>query len=192
MAMSERETRKGRPHQKVEWGTTSDYVYIPPLQTSGFLTRFGLEESWQMIESLYVAKDNTRAVGVYRVTPERFEGHLIGNPLFQGVLNPEAAAQTWIVWKMFQQEMTDDQTALFAAIDGFQFRRPLFPGTTVNFGIVKTDNPNRLYVQVFVGDHVLTDGYIEAAVVSKEDADNRKKQALKQQERALPLFPFQE
>lgn len=192
MVMSEKETRRGRPHQRVEWGTTADYVYIPQLQTSTFLTRFGLGASWQMVESVYVAKDNTKAVGVYTVTAERFKGHLTGNPLFQGVLNPEAMAQTWIVWKMHQGEMTEDQTAFFAGIDGFQFRRPLFPGTTVNFGIVKTDNPNRLYGQALVGNDVLTDGYIEAAVVNKKEAERSAVQRRKFQSRTKPQFPFQD
>ncbi len=185
--------RRGRPSQKVEWGTPEDY--LPPVlpdETRRLLTEFGLDPSWQMIEEVYIANDNTRAVGVYRVIAERFKGHLIGSPMFQGVLNPEAAAQTWIVWSMKNGEMTPDQTGLFAGIDGFVFRRPLLPGTTANFGIVKTDTPNRLYTQVMVGGHVLTDGYIEAAIVSKEDAERRRQQAQRQQDRSIPLFPFQE
>lgn len=190
MAVLEKQEGKDRPQYRIELGEREGYRYVPKADVKAALLLFGLGESKQMVDAVYIAKDLSKAIGVLQVKKE--EDHLIGNPIFQGVLGAEAMAQTWILWKMFAGQMNDRQTARFKGLDKVRFRHALYPGAVVNIAITNLPDPDKAYGQILLGKTVLTEAELEAVVIEKDQAEDNAKRRKKIQESTKPLFPFQE
>lgn len=74
-------------------------------------------------EHAIAEKDITESEDVFR-------GHFPGYPVFPGVLQLEALAQTGAVALLSQPE-TEGKIVLFAGVDNARFRRPVVPGDTL-------------------------------------------------------------
>lgn len=193
MTLFERQVGEGRPQYKIDFGDRKNYRYIPRGEVGTALLRFGLGESRQMVHALYIANDGQSAVGVYQFDEEAAKDHLINNPIFQGVLGPEGIAQTWILWMMFTGQIDDTQTARFAGLEKFHFRHSLYPGATINFALIQPgDNPGKKYGQLLLGSTVLTEGEIEGAIITKEQAERDAQKRKRIQKNTPPLFPFRD
>jgi 3-hydroxyacyl-[acyl-carrier-protein] dehydratase len=63
-------------------------------------------------------------------TDEVFQGHFPGHPVFPGVLQLEALAQTGCVALLSEPE-AQGKIVLFAGVDNVRFKRPVVPGDTL-------------------------------------------------------------
>jgi 3-hydroxyacyl-[acyl-carrier-protein] dehydratase len=66
-----------------------------------------------------------------------FRGHFPGMPVFPGVLQVEALAQTGAVAVLSVPE-NKGKVALFAGVDGVRFKRRVHPGDTLRFEVRMT------------------------------------------------------
>ncbi len=66
-----------------------------------------------------------------------FRGHFPGHPVFPGVLQIEALAQTGAV-AVLSLEDNRGKIALFAAVDDVRFKRQVVPGETLRFEVELT------------------------------------------------------
>ncbi len=80
-------------------------------------------------------------IGIKNVTMNEsyFQGHFPDNPIMPGVLQIEGMAQTagLIVLLAFPEEERSDNSVFFMTVNDVKFRKPILPGDTVEFVVVK-------------------------------------------------------
>lgn len=102
-------------------------------------------------------------------TDDVFRGHFPGYPVFPGVLQLEALAQTGAVAILSQPE-TQGKIVLFAGVDNVRFRRPVVPGDTLRLEMRLTERRGRIGKgegKAFVGTDLACSGTLTFAVVER-------------------------
>jgi 3-hydroxyacyl-[acyl-carrier-protein] dehydratase len=114
--------------------------------------------------------DNS-AVGIKNVTINEpfFQGHFPNFPVMPGVLLIEGMAQTaGALCVASLKENYDPQVVYFMAIDRARFRRPVLPGDTVHYHMVKRRNRGRVWRfegKAKVNGQVVAEAEISAMIV---------------------------
>lgn len=99
-------------------------------------------------------------------TDDVFRGHFPGHPVFPGVLQLEALAQTGAVALLSEPEFVG-KIVLFAGVDHVRFRRPVAPGDTLRLETRLAERRGRIGKgegKAFVGSDLVCSGILTFAV----------------------------
>lgn len=99
-------------------------------------------------------------------TDDVFRGHFPGHPVFPGVLQLEALAQTGAVALLSEPEFLG-KIVLFAGVDHVRFRRPVAPGDTLRLETRLAERRGRIGKgegKAFVGSDLVCSGILTFAV----------------------------
>ena len=100
-------------------------------------------------------------------TEDVFRGHFPGHPVFPGVLQLEALAQTGAVAILSQSE-AQGKLVLFGGLDHVRFRRTVLPGDTLRLEtrLTRSRGPiGKGEAKAFVGSDLACSGTLTFAVV---------------------------
>jgi UDP-3-O-[3-hydroxymyristoyl] N-acetylglucosamine deacetylase/3-hydroxyacyl-[acyl-carrier-protein] dehydratase len=115
----------------------------------------------------------THIVGVKNVTSNEafFQGHFPGNPIFPGVLQMEALAQTGGLLALSTVEDKGAWDTYFLKMDNVKFKAKVVPGDTIILKMELLAPIRRGIVQMaahaFVGDRLVSEGELTAQIVKR-------------------------
>jgi len=92
-----------------------------------------------LVDKIIDHRPGVGAIGIKNVSAGEivFQGHFPGYPIFPGVLIIEALAQVGAC-AILGLEENKGKIVLFAGVDGFRFRNPVFPGDTLRLEVELT------------------------------------------------------
>ncbi|MEX0852369.1 MAG: 3-hydroxyacyl-ACP dehydratase FabZ [Bauldia sp.] len=100
-----------------------------------------------MVDRIINIDGDNAAVGIKSVTVNEphFAGHFPGVPIMPGVLLIEGMAQTAGAICAAKLNLTKPTTVYFMTIDQAKFRKPVGPGTTVEYHVHKLRNRGNIW-----------------------------------------------
>ncbi len=110
-------------------------------------------------------------VGVKNISFDQsyFQGHFPNNPVFPGVLQVEALAQTGGVFVLSQKEDPGNWNTYFIKIDKFKFKHLVRPGDTLILRMELLSPVRRgichMYGTAYVGDKLVSEGELTAQIL---------------------------
>lgn len=125
-----------------------------------------------MVDKVILIK-NDLVVGVKNVTGNEsfFQGHFPGNPVFPGVLQMEALAQTGGILALHSQEDPSDWDTYFLKMDNVKFKKMVIPGDTVILKMELLSPIRRGIVHMqgtaYVGNNIVSEGELTAQIIKR-------------------------
>jgi len=125
-----------------------------------------------MVDKIIQLTDN-QVVGVKNVTGNEnfFEGHFPGNPVFPGVLQMEALAQTGGILALTTVDVSSEWDTYFLKMDNVKFKKMVKPGDTL---LLKMEmlSPMRRGIFVmrgtaYVGESIVSEGELTAQIIKR-------------------------
>jgi len=119
----------------------------------------------------------TKVVGIKNVTFNEnfFMGHFPGNPIFPGVLQMEALAQTGGILALSTVEDPENYDTYFVKMDGVKFKRKVVPGDTMilKMELLSPIKRGMVHMQgtVYVGDQIVSEGELTAQIVKTRNLE---------------------
>lgn len=127
-----------------------------------------------MVDRVEVYEKAVSGVGIKNVTANEhfFEGHFPDNPIMPGVLIVEAMAQTAGVIVTHARDSHEGQSVVyFMSIEDTKFRKPVFPGDTLQLHVTKEQaraNVWKFKGVAKVGDQTHAEARFTAMIVDKK------------------------
>jgi UDP-3-O-[3-hydroxymyristoyl] N-acetylglucosamine deacetylase/3-hydroxyacyl-[acyl-carrier-protein] dehydratase len=112
-----------------------------------------------------------QVVGVKNVTfnEQFFQGHFPGNPIFPGVLQMEALAQTGGILALTNVKMPDEWDTYFLKMENVRFKQKVVPGDTLILKMELLSPIRRGIVHMqgtaYVGNKIVSEGELTAQIV---------------------------
>jgi len=119
----------------------------------------------------------TRVVGIKNVTfnENYFMGHFPDNPIFPGVLQMEALAQTGGILALSTVEDPENYDTYFVKMDGVKFKRKVVPGDTLilKMELLSPIKRGMVHMQgtVFVGQQIVSEGELTAQIIKTRNLE---------------------
>ncbi len=121
--------------------------------------------------------DSKKVVGIKNVTfnENYFMGHFPGNPIFPGVLQMEALAQTGGILALSTVEDPENYDTYFVKMDGVKFKRKVVPGDTMmlKMELLSPIKRGMVHMQgtVYVGDQIVSEGELTAQIIKTRNLE---------------------
>ncbi len=115
----------------------------------------------------------TGIVGVKNITMNEgiFQGHFPNNPIFPGVLQLEAMAQTGGILALSAVEDPHNYDTYFLKLDQVKFRKKILPGDVMLMKLEMTGPIRRGIIEmegtVYVGDEIASEGILTAQIIKR-------------------------
>ncbi len=144
----------------------------PLIDTVGLLAMLPHRYPFLLVDKIIELSDN-HVVGVKNITMNEalFQGHFPGNPVFPGVLQMEALAQTGGILALSQVNIPSDWDTYFLKMDQVKFKRKVSPGDTLLMKMELMSPIRRGIVQMkgtsYVGDVIVSEGELTAQIVDR-------------------------
>ena len=114
---------------------------LEAIDIAGILRLIPHRYPFLMVDRIVGIRGDDFAIGIKNVTVNepQFQGHFPGNPVFPGVLLIEGMAQTaGVICMHVLGQKAEGSAVYFLTIDKAKFRKPVFPGDTVEYHVTKT------------------------------------------------------
>ncbi|MBK7232590.1 MAG: bifunctional UDP-3-O-[3-hydroxymyristoyl] N-acetylglucosamine deacetylase/3-hydroxyacyl-ACP dehydratase [Saprospiraceae bacterium] len=121
-----------------------------------------------------VEMSENHVVGIKNVTINEglFQGHFPNNPVFPGMLQLEALAQTGGVLALSKQDDPDQYDTYFLKVENARFRQKVLPGDTLILKMVLISPIRRGLVQMrghaFVGTKLVCEADLTAQIIKRD------------------------
>ena len=126
-----------------------------------------------MLVDKVIELSETHVVGVKNITFNEglFQGHFPNNPVFPGVLQMEALAQTGGILALNAKENPSDWDTYFLKMDNVKFKNMVRPGDTLILKMELLSPVRRGIVHMqgtaYVGDKIVSEGELIAQIVDR-------------------------
>jgi 3-hydroxyacyl-[acyl-carrier-protein] dehydratase len=140
------------------------------MDIAGILRALPHRYPFLMVDRIIAIKGDESAIGIKNVTcnEPQFLGHFPANPVFPGVLMIEGMAQTAGVICIYKVGMSSrKKEVFFLTIDKAKFRKPVFPGDTIEYHMTKIAQKKTMWWyrgEAMVGGQMVAEAEVGAMI----------------------------
>jgi len=145
---------------------------LEAIDITGILRAIPHRYPFLMVDRIISIRGDDFAIGIKNVTANepQFQGHFPDNPVFPGVLLLEGMAQTAGVICMRVLGLNGAGSApYFLTIDKVKFRKPVYPGDTVEYHVTKIARRKSMWWyrgEARVADQIVAEGELGAVITN--------------------------
>ena len=145
---------------------------LEAIDIAGILRAIPHRYPFLMVDRIISVRGDEFAIGIKNVTANepQFQGHFPDNPVFPGVLLIEGMAQTAGVICMRVIGLNGAGSApYFMTIDKTKFRKPVYPGDTVEYHMTKIARRKNMWWyrgEARVADQIVAEGELGAVITN--------------------------
>jgi UDP-3-O-[3-hydroxymyristoyl] N-acetylglucosamine deacetylase / 3-hydroxyacyl-[acyl-carrier-protein] dehydratase len=160
---------------KKNHGRPSYNPNVPPVMTLEDIKSFLPHRFPFLLVDKIIDISPTHIVGIKNITSNEafFEGHFPGNPIFPGVLQMEALAQTGGILALTTVEDQGQWDTYFLKMDNVKFKAKVVPGDTLVLKMELMMPIRRGIVQMlahaYVGDKLVSEGELTAQIIKRSN-----------------------
>ena len=143
---------------------------LETIDIAGILRAIPHRYPFLMVDRIVAIRGDDFAIGIKNVTANepQFQGHFPGHPIFPGVLLIEGMAQTaGALCIISQAKENPDPKVYFLTIDKAKFRKPVYPGDTVEYHMTKTARRKNIWWyrgEAKVAGQIVAEGEVSAII----------------------------